>query len=76
MNDRELEEAGMELISESELTLYFSDLCVLREEGTMNMIHAPQWLRDNYCFSRAEAKYVFKEWVKSLSPYPVNKPKE
>lgn len=76
MNSEELEEQGMELFDESELTHYFSDLCLLREEGTMNMIHAPQWLRDNYCFSRAEAKYVFKEWVKSLSPYPVNKLKE
>ena len=76
MNSEELEEQGMELFDEAELTHYFSDLCLLREEGEINMLQAPSWLRDNYYLTKAESIYIFKEWVKSLSPYPANKLKE
>ena len=31
-------------IPPEDMTLYFSDLCMLREEGEMNMMSAPRWL--------------------------------
>lgn len=48
---------------EDDMSLFFTDLNLLRESGTMNMFGAPRWLRDNYELSREEANYVFKQWT-------------
>lgn len=48
---------------EDDMSLFFADLNLLRESGTMNMFGAPRWLRDNYELSREEANYVFKQWT-------------
>ena len=48
---------------EDDMSLFFADLNLLRESGTMNMFGAPRWLRDNYELSREEASYVFKQWT-------------
>ena len=48
---------------EDDMSLFFEELNLLRESGTMNMFGAPRWLRDNYELSREEANYVFKQWT-------------
>tara|TARA_S200000501_G_scaffold87645_1_gene80668 strand:- start:86 stop:238 length:153 start_codon:yes stop_codon:yes gene_type:complete len=45
------------------MSLFFEELNLLRESGTMNMFGAPRWLRDNYELSREESNYVFKQWT-------------
>jgi len=53
-------------IPPEDMTLYFSELCLLREEGEMNMILAPRWLMDNYDLPKQQAFFVFKEWAVSM----------
>ncbi|MAK10265.1 MAG: hypothetical protein CML36_07295 [Rhodobacteraceae bacterium] len=48
---------------EDDMSLFFEELNLLRESGTMNMFGAPRWLRDNYELSREESNYVFKQWT-------------
>jgi hypothetical protein len=53
-------------IPPEDMTLYFSDLCMLREEGDMNMMSAPRWLMDIHDLPKQQAFFVFKEWAKSM----------
>ena len=47
-------------IPPEDMTLYFSDLCMLREEGDINMMAAPRWLMDIHDLPKQQAFFVFK----------------
>mgnify|MGYP003635110320 FL=1 len=46
---------------------WFPELDALQESGEMNMFGAPQWLQDNFGFSKEQSMTVFTAWTEYKS---------